>query len=59
MTGQISVITGGDTSAFKSGRITEEGSIELKFEYPETDTVMTSDHGSETTSTDIRTSDNN
>ena len=59
VTGQISVITGGDTSAFKSGRIAEDGSIELKFEYPETDTAMTSDHGSETTSTDIRTSDNN
>lgn len=57
VTGQISVITGGDTSAFKSGRIAEDGSIELNFEYPEQGAAATSDTGANADSGN--TSDNN
>lgn len=57
VTGQISVMTGGDTSAFKSGRIAEDGSVELKFEYPEQDAAAASDTGADADSENI--SDNN
>ena len=57
VTGQISVMTGGDTSAFKSGRIAEDGSIELNFEYPEQGAAATSDTGANADSGN--TSDNN
>lgn len=50
-------MTGGDTSAFTSGRIAEDGSIELKFEYPEQDATETSDTGAN--ADPGNTSDNN
>nr|DAW64006.1 MAG TPA: hypothetical protein [Caudoviricetes sp.] len=57
VTGQISVMTGGDTSAFKSGRIAEDGSIELNFKYPEQDAAAAADTGAN--ADPGNTSDNN